>query len=168
MCIYAPKRTLSGISLSSRCDSLNPPTSNNAQGCLCGYVFCCWASLFEQGSSRTKIPPAGYRNGSPPLLNSNHYQQMLDYSWCYIGLPDATPCETTNTTTHPAARFCLGWLVPLHRFPFASLWERDWRNMARDIHLMVVTAGPTPFPETNSFPRTPPKIQKQQGTSKLI
>ena len=25
------------------------------------------------------------------ILNSNHYQQMLDYSWCYIGLPDATP-----------------------------------------------------------------------------
>ena len=93
--------------LSSRCDTLNPRKSNNDQGCLCGYVFCCWASLFEQGSSCTKIlftwcftpfqqSPAGYRNGCPPLLNSNHYQQMLDYSWCYIALPDATPLRPSS------------------------------------------------------------------------
>lgn len=74
-----------------------------------------------------------------PLLSSHHYQQMLDYSWCYIGLPDAYRTSPIfwprETTTHPPARFRMGWLVPVHRFPFASLWERDWRNMARDFHL---------------------------------
>lgn len=43
--------------------------------------------------------PAGYRYGSPPLLNRNHYQQMLDYSWCYIGLPDPTPLRSSSMTS---------------------------------------------------------------------
>lgn len=104
-----------------------------------------------------------------PLLNAGLFLVLYWFARCGSTSPifDNFILWPRETTTHPAARFCLGWLVPLHRFPFASLWERDWRNMARDIHLMVVTAGPTPFPETNSLPRTP-KIQRQQGTSKLI